>query len=532
MITILLTALLGMYLLVPEMTAEPPFSRHLPVPAFPAGAAWINTPRPLTWERLRGKFVLLDFWTLGCINCIHVIPELKKLERAWPKDLVVVGVHSAKFAGEKDTRSIAEAAGRYGLRHPVVNDADFVLWNGLGIRAWPSLVLVDPEGFAVWGHSGEITFEQLNDVLRRAIPYYRQRGLIDEKPLELTEAGHDLSATMLRFPGKVLADEATGRLLIADSGHHRLIVAGMDGTLRETIGSGTPGRSDGNFTAAQFHTPQGLALAGDTLYVADTENHLIRKVDLNAKTVSTVAGTGAQLRQTPLFGRQSNPLQTALSSPWALAIHQGDLYIAMAGLHQIWRMRLDGSGIGVYAGNGVEDIIDGPVLPRRPYQAEYAAFAQPSGLTSDGNWLYSADAEGSSVRAVPFNPRQDVHTVVGTADLPEARLFTFGDVDGPRPMVRLQHPLGVTFYEGKLYVTDTYNHKIKTVDPKSGETRTVAGTGRRGAGDNPAEFNEPAGLSAAAGRLYVADTNNHAIRVIDLRKGNAVSTLRLAVPGK
>jgi DNA-binding beta-propeller fold protein YncE len=531
-IAILLAALLGLYPAVPDKAAEPPFSRHLPVPAFPAGAAWINTTAPIRWEQLRGKFVLLDFWTLGCINCMHVIPELKKLELAWPKELVVVGVHSAKFVGEKDTRSIAQAAERYGVRHPVLNDANFVLWKALGVQAWPSLVLVDPQGYAVWAHSGEITFEQLHAVLQRAVPYYRGRGLLDEKPLEFIKADQVHPAGILKFPGKVLADEAGRRLFIADSGHNRVLVASLDGTVQETMGAGTPGRANGGYAEAQFHTPQGMALAGDALYVADTENHLIRKVDLKTKTVSTVAGTGEQLRQPPLYGRQSKPLQTALSSPWALAIHGDDLYIAMAGLHQIWRMGLDGSGIGVYAGNGVEDIIDGPALPRRPYQEGYAAFAQPSGLATDGTRLYSADAEGSSIRAVPFNPRQEVRTVVGTADLPEARLFTFGDRDGSRSEVRLQHPLGITFYEGKLYVADTYNHKIKEVDPASGQTRTVAGTGRRGAGDNPAEFNEPGGLTASAGKLYVADTNNHAIRVIDLRQGNAVATLRVGPPDK
>jgi DNA-binding beta-propeller fold protein YncE len=528
-----LTLLLGWYFPTPGRAAEGlPFPTRLSVPAFPAGADWINTPQPLSWKQLRGKFVLLDFWTLGCINCMHVTAELKKLERAWPKELVVIGVHSAKFAREKDTRSITQAVERYGVTHPVVNDADFVLWKSLGIRAWPSLVLVDPAGFAVWGHSGEITFRQLNEVLRRAAPYYRRQGLINLKPLGLVPADRTLPDNVLRFPGKVLADEKTGRLFIADGGHHRVIIAGLDGTLQEVIGGDTPGRANGDFSAAQFHTPQGMALTGEVLYVADIGNHLIRKVDLRAKKVYTVAGTGVQNRGAPPFGRWSSPLQTALSSPWALAIHRDDLYIAMAGLHQIWRMRLDGSGIEVYAGNGVEDIVDGSILPRRPFQPGSAAFAQPSGLASDGTWLYVADAEGSSVREVPFDPGQNVRTVVGTADLPEARLFTFGDVDGPRPTARLQHPLGIVFYEGKLYVADTYNNKIKVVDPASGAAQTLAGSGRRGAGDNPAEFNEPAGLSAAAGKLYVADTNNHAIRVIDLRRGNAVSTLRIAGAAK
>ncbi len=199
----------------------------------------------------------------------------------------------------------------------------------------------------------------------------------------------------------------------------------------------------------------------------------------------------------------------------------------MAGPHQIWRMKLDGTAIGVYAGNGREDIIDGPLAPRRPYQLGFSSFAQPSGLASDGQWLYVADCEGSSIRAVPLDSSKRVRTVVGTAELPRARLFTFGDVDGVPPQVRLQHPLCVAFYRQKLYVADTYNHKIKTVDPASGETRTLAGTGQAGRGDDPAEFNEPAGLSAAGGKLFVADTNNHLIRVIDLDEGNRVSTLPL-----
>ena len=200
----------------------------------------------------------------------------------------------------------------------------------------------------------------------------------------------------------------------------------------------------------------------------------------------------------------------------------------MAGLHQIWRMRLERPGIGVYAGNGVEDIVDGPIEPRRLYQPGYASFAQPSGLATDGQWLYVADSEGSSIRAVPFDARRKVWTVVGTAQLPSARLFTFGDVDGRGPSVRLQHPLGLAFYEGRLYVADTYNNKIKAIDPATGETRTLAGSGAAGRSDDPPTFNEPGGIAAAAGKLYVADTDNHLIRVIDLGRGNRVSTLRMS----
>jgi hypothetical protein len=237
------------------------------------------------------------------------------------------------------------------------------------------------------------------------------------------------------------------------------------------------------------------------------------------------------------------PRTNALNSPWALWAHKDDLYIAMAGPHQIWKMSLDESEIGPYAGNGREDIVDGPLLPGQPYQMGYSSFAQPSGLTSDGTWLYVADSEGSSIRAVPFDPKLEVRTVVGTSKLPGGRLFAFGDVDGDQALstyavnaegtvkrdptgypiiegVRLQHALGVTYHDGKLYVADTYNNKIKVVDAKTGATKTLAGTGEPGLADSPAQFDEPAGIAYAAGKLYVADTNNHLIRTIDLATGD------------
>jgi thiol-disulfide isomerase/thioredoxin len=503
------------------------FPTRLSVKPFPSTDAWVNTARPITLDQLRGKFVLLDFWTLGCINCMHIIPELKKIEAAWPNELVVIGVHSAKFQEEKNIKIITQAVLRYGIEHPVINDADFAVWRSFKIQAWPSLVLIDPEGYAVWGHSGEITFEQLNEMLKPAIAYYRKLDLIDEKPLIFEPESKRADRAPLRFPGKVLADEAGDRLFIADSGHNRIIVARLDGTLKETIGGGQSGQTDGDYAQATFNSPQGMALKDNSLYVADTENHLIRKIDLVKKQVITIAGIGRQSRQTPPFSGRAIPLKTPLNSPWALYIHGGFLYIAMAGPHQIWRMPLTENAINVYAGNGLEDIVDGPLLPKKPYQPGYSSFAQPSGLASDGVWLYVADAEGSSIRAVPFDQRGKVRTIVGTAHLPEARLFTFGDVDGEAYKVKLQHPLGIVCFKDKIYIADTYNNKIKEIDPIHGDTHTLAGTGAADYAENPPVFNNPSGLSQAGGKLFVADTNNHAIRIIDLAKDNAVSTLEI-----
>ncbi len=507
--------------------AEHPFARRQKAPAFPDGATWINTAGPLQLSDFRGKFVLLDFWTYCCINCMHVLPELHKLEQAFPKDLVVIGVHSAKFDEEKDTRNITEAVLRYKIEHPVVNDANREIWERYGVQSWPTLVLIDPEGNAVWGHSGETTADAVSPIIKAAIPYYRKKGVLDETPLRFDLADEKRERTPLLFPGKVLADEPGRRLFVADSGHNRIVVADLDGKLLDAIGSGRAGRADGDYATAQFNDPQGMALHKDALYVADNRNHLVRKVDLAARKVTTVAGVGQQRREPPVM-RTSDPLKTALASPWDLWVHKDDLYIAMAGPHQIWRLKLDGRGIGPYAGNAREDIVDGPLLPRAPYLPGYASFAQPSGLASDGTWLYVADSEGSSIRAVPFNPRGEVKTVVGTAHLAGGRLFAFGDVDGPNKTARLQHPLGIVFYDGTLYVADTYNNKIKSVDPASGETRTLVGSGKPGRADSPPQFDEPAGITAAAGKLFVADTNNHALRAVDLRSGNKVTTLAIA----
>jgi thiol-disulfide isomerase/thioredoxin/sugar lactone lactonase YvrE len=503
------------------------FPKRLAVKPFPVGDAWINTAKPIKLEQLRGKFVLLDFWTLGCINCMHVIPELKKIEAAWPNDLVVIGVHSAKFQEEKNTKIIAQAALRYGLEHPIINDSDFAVWKSFGIHAWPSLVLIDTEGYAVWGRSGEVTFEQLDNLLKPAVAYYRKMGLLDEKPLVFEPEGARAARRPLSFPGKVSADKPGNRLFIADSGHNRIVIARLDGTLVDTIGDGQRGQTDGDYAHARFNSPQGMALKDEMLYVADTENHLIRKIDLTKKQVVAIAGTGRQSRQEPPFSQAAKPLETPLNSPWALCIQKNSLFIAMAGSHQIWKMPLSEANIEVYAGNGVEDIVDGPLAPRKAYQSGFSSFAQPSGLASDGLWLYVADAEGSSIRAVPFDQSRKVRTVVGTAHLNDARLFTFGDADGPAYQAKLQHPLGIVFHEGKLYIADTYNNKIKTVDPIHGDVQTLAGSGAADYADSPPAFNNPSGLSAAGGKLFVADTNNHAIRLVDLKRANAVSTLEI-----
>jgi thiol-disulfide isomerase/thioredoxin len=522
-----------------------PFPRHVKAPSLDGGIEWINTAGPIDVRLLRGKFVILDFWTYCCINCMHILPVLKQLEHAYPNEIVVIGVHSAKFAGEQDSKNIREAVERYEIEHPVVNDADHKIWDKYEVRSWPSLRVIDPEGNLVAANSGEIEFDSLDRFFKDKLPYYKAKGLLKPGPPPLTgeQAGYRATATPLRYPGKILADEKSDRLFIADSNHNRVVVARLDGELVDVIGSGTTGAADGDFENASFDHPQGMALAGEQLYVADTENHLLRKVDLKKKQVMTIAGTGKQGHGWPgaddfadgIAGRKHRfvgpALKTPLNSPWALVARGHDLFVAMAGAHQIWRLTLAKNGeIGPFAGNGREDIVDGPHLPGRPYEEGFSSFAQPSGLATDGKLLFVADSEGSSIRAVPFDPSKRVETVVGTSWLkngqPPGRLFLFGDTDGQGQKVRLQHALDLVYHDNLLYVADTYNNKIKAIDPRKGTSITIAGSTSAGKTDEPALFDEPAGIGQAAGKLYIADTNNHAIRTIDLST-NAVATLEI-----
>ncbi|MBA2114392.1 thioredoxin-like domain-containing protein [Bremerella alba] len=515
-----------------------PFRARIPAPEFPQDMEWMNTKEPLELEELKGKFVLLDFWTYCCINCIHILPELKKLEHEFPNQLVVIGVHSAKFDTEKEAKNISEAILRYEIEHPVVNDDEMKIWNSFSVSSWPTMYLIDPEGNVVYLRRGEFKADDIREVLNRAMPYYRENGSLDETPIQFDLLAYDQQPTQLRFPGKVLADEKSNRLFISDSNHNRIVITSLDGELQEVIGSGEIGSADGAYESAQFDHPQGMALKQDTLYVADTENHLIRKIDLKEKQVSTIAGVGEQAKNNwPGVGEDATlsslpkrfvgtPKTTPINSPWALWPHGDSLYIAMAGPHQIWKMKLDESEIGPYAGNGREDIVDGPLLPSIPYQQGHSSFAQPSGLTSDGKSLFVADSEGSSIRAVPFDPEGSVRTVIGTAHLPYGRLFSFGDVDGPAKTAKLQHALGVTYVDGIIYTVDTYNNKIKAVDATTGNVTTIAGTSEPGTADDPAQFDEPTGISHAGGKLYIADTNNHLIRVMDL-ESKKVSTLQI-----
>jgi DNA-binding beta-propeller fold protein YncE/thiol-disulfide isomerase/thioredoxin len=474
---------------------------------FPPGLDWLNTDRPLTLAELKGKIVILDFWTYGCINCMHVIPDLKRLEREYRDELVVIGVHSAKFANESQTENLRLIAMRYGLVHPVVNDRDLEVWCAWGVRAWPTLIIIDPSGKVVGRHSGEGVYPLFKPIIERLVREFEAKSLLDRTPLRLKPEKEQTREGVLSFPGKVLADVAGKQLFVADTNHNRVLVVDVvAGLVLDVIGSGSPGFRDGDFGDSSFDHPQGMALDGQRqiLYVADTGNHAVRQIDLVWEEVTTVAGTGHQSDVYPPRGGTAPNVD--LNSPWDLALDGERLYIAMAGSHQIWVMDLGTRAVRPFAGSGREGVADGPLLE--------AELAQPSGLALDGKgYLYFADSEGSSIRRADTNSDTGrVDTLVGSG----TSLFEFGDQDGTGSSARLQHPLSLAHYKGKLYVADTYNSKIKRLNPDTREIETLAG-GEAGWCDGATPlFWEPGGIDADMDKLFIADTNNHAVRVFDL----------------
>ncbi|MEV4415487.1 NHL domain-containing thioredoxin family protein [Catellatospora sp. NPDC049609] len=417
------------------------------------GRGWLNTGgRNLSLADLRGRIVILDFWTFCCINCLHVLDELRPLEEKYGDVLVVIGVHSPKFEHERDAEALAAAVERYGVEHPVLDDPEMLMWQQYAAKAWPTLSVVDPEGYVVASMAGEGHAEGLRRLLDQLIAEHEAKGTLrrGEGPFVPPPP----SDTLLRFPGKALP-LPDGSVLVSDSARHGLALLDADlGTVTARVGSGVRGRADGPAGQASFSEPQGLcalppdvaALVGYDVVVADTVNHLLRGVRLADLNVSTVAGTGRQWRSS-LDDHAHDARAMDLSSPWDVAWFDGKVVVAMAGTHTLWWFDPVKRTVGLYAGTTVEALRDGAL--------DQVWMAQPSGLSAspDGRRLWLADSETSALRWIEDG---QMHTAVGQG------LFDFGHVDGPADQALLQHPLGVcALPDGSVLVADTYNGAIR-----------------------------------------------------------------------
>lgn len=429
------------------------------------GRGWLNTGgREVTLADLRGRILILDFWTFCCVNCLHVLDELRALEERFGDVLVVVGVHSPKFAHERDPAALAAAVERYGVAHPVLDDPELITWQQYAAKAWPTLCVVDPAGYLVASMAGEGHAEGLARLIEELIETHEAAGTLHRGDGPYVPAPP--LATELRFPGKALVTD--DGVWVSDSAQHRIVQLAADAqTVVRRVGSGARGRTDGPAAEASFSEPQGLCLlpprvaeqVGYQLVVADTVNHLLRGVRLDTGEVTTVAGSGRQWRSGQIDGYDHDSLAVDLSSPWDLAWYDDRLVIAMAGIHQLWWFDPVRRTAGVYAGTTVEALRDGP-LPD-------VWMAQPSGLSvsADGATLWIADSETSALRYVRDGQLQ---TAVGQG------LFDFGHVDGPAGQALLQHPLGVcALADGSVLVADTYNGAVRRLDPATATVSTV-----------------------------------------------------------
>lgn len=410
---------------------------------------------------------------------------MRELEQRFPNELLAIGVHSGKYIAERETERIRDAALRLDYHHPIVNDRQFRVWRSFAVRAWPTIVILGTDGRVLGMHAGEFTADQVAPFIERVIR--DAGGAIDRAPFEVMREMPTIEPGTLRHPGKVALDGA--RCAVADSGHRRVLVGTLeDGGRRLRVERTVGGEGDDTFV-----NPQGMAFSdgGETLYVADPGAHLVRGIELGSGTVRTVAGTGRQLRT------MADLENGALSSPWDLSLIGRTLFVAMAGIHQLWRIDLDTGATVAHSGSRAEDIVDGAHAA--------AALAQPMGIVEslDGARVYFADAESSAVRWADVDPEGALGTVVGTG------LFDFGDTDGEGDAVRLQHPQGCAMAaDGRLLVADSYNDALKWVDPATRRTTTWM-----------RDFHEPGGVAIADDVAYVADTNAHRIVRIEVESG-------------
>ncbi|MFD8871526.1 NHL domain-containing thioredoxin family protein [Streptomyces sp. NPDC059590] len=450
------------------------------------GRTWINTgAEELSLADFRGKILILDFWTFCCVNCLHVLDELRELEEKHRDTVVIVGVHSPKFVHEAEHQAVVDAVERYEVHHPVLDDPELATWKQYAVRAWPTLVVVDPEGYVVAQHAGEGHAHALEKLVAELEAEHAAKGTLrrGDGPYVPPEP----VATELRFPGKALLLPG-GTFLVSDTTRHQLVELAADGesVVRRIGVAGERGLVDGPADHARFSEPQGLALLPDgTVIVADTVNHALRSLDLATGEVRTVAGTGRQWWQgSPAAGPAR---EVDLSSPWDVAWFADRLWIAMAGVHQLWTYDPADATVRAAAGTTNEGLVDGP--------ATEAWFAQPSGLAATADRLWIADSETSAVRYVERDGQDGfvVRTAVGTG------LFDFGHRDGAADQALFQHPLGVTALpDGSVAVSDTYNHALRRFDPASGEVSTLA-----------TDLREPSGAVLVDGDIVVVESARH-----------------------
>ncbi|WP_242107366.1 redoxin domain-containing protein [Luteimonas aquatica] len=462
-------------------------------PEFPGHLEWLNLAQPLRMAQLRGKVCALAFVNAGSAWCQQRLGDLANLRLRHGDRLNVVAVHVPRFENERDPARIAPVLRRQKLEFPIAHDADWTLWQQYGIEAWPTVVLIDADGRLRQRWVGEGQLRELEAALtelqNEVVPRARE---VD--PFELRQLREPLLP--LNHPAGLALDRGT--LYIADSGHHRVLACDPGGRVLRQFGSGGPGFIDGPMELSAFNRPRALCVHHNNLYVADSGNHAVRRIDLQTGDVDTVCGAGRPGQPQP--GVIADPRRVALDQPRAIAIDAtGTMHIATAGDNRIWSLDLGRREIRLLAGSGRLDVIDGV--------GSAAAFAEPVALAAVQQLLYVCDGAGSAIRSVNTRSGQ-VSTLLGQGP------WEHGHVDGARGEGRLQHPQAIALAPDApvLWIADSGNDALRSLRLGGGQLATTS---------LPHRLHAPAGLAVADGAVWISDTDAHAVLRLDLQDATA-----------
>ncbi|MGE0251641.1 MAG: thioredoxin-like domain-containing protein [Dongiaceae bacterium] len=464
------------------------------------GLTWLNVPKPITLGQVFGRIVILDFWTFSCVNCLHILPSMRRIERAFADDVVIIGVHSPNFPYERQVERVSKAIARYQIEHPIVHDPELKLWDAYQVKAWPTLILLSPEGKIFQRQAGEPDADKLLEAVGNAVRRFKAMRKLRSGETELQKAPQEGGS--LRFPGQMARVTINGNKFwaVADTGHHQIVLLNDQGQETQRIGRGAPGGfKDGEFGGAAFDNPHSLAGSEDVLYVGEMGNHAIRKIDFKTKTVETLAGN---TRRGLTLTKEVPAKETSLASVAGLALLDERLFFSNMGTHQIGELNLSTLTLQPFVGSGMKEIKDG--------KGRAAQLAQPSGLafSGDGKTLYFADSDNSSIRQVDMKSAE-VTTLAGKG------MADSGKRNGAFNQARFQHPLGVARWRDALFVADTYNQNIRRMELKN---KTVEDSFKDFTSDdaNPIPLASPEGLAVEDNTLYVVDSSNHRIIAMDL----------------
>jgi sugar lactone lactonase YvrE len=458
-------------------------------PELPDSLEWVNTREPPRLAALRRRVVLLYFWSYDNIHCINLLAGLHQLENKYHDGLTLLGVHTPKYPAQQSGDAVLKAVNRNQVKHPVANDAHWRAWQQYGIGAWPSALLIDCEGRVAGQFAGEGSLRRIDDAVAELLEDAATRDLRDYTPSR--GAFRTEPRMVLRFPAHALATDE--RLYVSDTGHNRILECTHQGRVLRQFGSGNAGYWDGRLADAGFSAPQGLAISNDALYVADTGNHCVRRIRLLRGEVETLLGSGVLGHHTPTDYPPGQRI--SISAPSGVVLSGDRVYVSVTGQHQIWRIDLRTLGIDVLAGSGRCGVLDGNGAECR--------LAQPGALAMLPGMLVIADAAGNAIRQLRLSD-----FVLGT--LAGGGPFDSGKEDGIGTQARFAHPMGLAVDGARIYVADTLNNRLRTIQVRGGAVGTLPVDWR---------FHEPQGLSFAAGALWVADRNAHEILRVDVDAG-------------